>query len=214
MARFLKQKEKKMTTKELINGVSNDGRGIIEQEICYRSSVKIRGVSSLIFHRWSCDSIEAKSKAAKNSKAKKTDDIESYIWRDEDKNICLPGEYLRQSIIHAAKFKQDPRSPRKSAMDLFKAGILVVTELASLGSKDWDFLDRRRVVIQRNGVTRIRPAMMSGWEAEIVVEVLIPEYISPDLLNEVITNAGRLVGVGDFRPTFGRFQIVRFEVLK
>lgn len=202
-----------MKTATMIQDVSNDGKEAIETGLSYRVAIKIRGVSAFLFHRWSCDSVEAKSKASKNSKAKKTDDLESYVWRDEKGYLCLPGEYLRQSIIHAAKFKQDPRSPRKSAMDLFKAGILVITELASLKTKDWDFIDRRRVVIQRNAITRLRPAMLSGWEAEIAIEVLIPEYISQELLNEVVSSAGRLVGVGDFRPTFGRFQIVSFKML-
>ena len=44
------------------------------------------------------------------------------------------------------------------------------------------------------------------------VLVLLPEYISTTLLQEVIANAGRLVGVGDFRPTNGRFGIVNFDV--
>jgi len=26
-------------------------------------------------------------------------------------------------------------------------------------------------------------------------------------------DAGRLVGLGDFRPSFGRFSIIKFEVL-
>jgi hypothetical protein len=42
--------------------------------------------------------------------------------------------------------------------------------------------------------------------------VLVPEYIAPDLLHEVISNAGRLVGIADFRPTFGRFAISGFEI--
>jgi hypothetical protein len=44
-------------------------------------------------------------------------------------------------------------------------------------------------------------------------EVLLPEYISPSFLNETVQAAGRLVGVGDFRPTFGRFQVTKFKVL-
>jgi hypothetical protein len=42
--------------------------------------------------------------------------------------------------------------------------------------------------------------------------VNLPEYIPPDGLLDVIVNAGRLVGVGDSRPTYGRFQVVRFEL--
>ena len=167
----------------------------------------------MLFHRWNCESVEAKSKAAKNSKAKKEDDIESYVWRNEKYELCIPGEYFRQSIIHAAKFKQDPRSPRKSAMDLFKAGVVSLTQLASLGSDEWDYLDTRRVTIQRAGVNRTRPAMRVGWKVDLQFQVLTPEYIDPVLFQDVLNTAGRLVGVGDFRPTYGRFNITHFEVL-
>ena len=118
------------------------------------------------------------------------------------------------STILASKYKQDPRSPRKSAMDLFKAGLVTLTDLGSLGIKDWDYIDRRRVTIQRNGITRSRPAVKMGWKTSIIFQVLTPEYISPDLLNETLQSAGRLVGVGDFRPTFGRFQVTKFKVLQ
>lgn len=181
----------------------------------YTCEITIEGTADILFHRWSNESVEAKAKAPKNSKAKKEDDVESYVYRNKAGEICIPGEYLRQSIIHAAKFKQDPRSPRKSAMDLFKAGIVSLTSLASLGTKDWDYLDKRRVVIQREGaVTRIRPAMLKGWKATFLFQVLLPEYIDPQLLNEVTQMAGRLIGLGDFRPTYGRFTITKFNVLE
>jgi hypothetical protein len=117
------------------------------------------------------------------------------------------------SLIGAAKFRQDPRSPRKSAMDLFKAAVVSVTQLASLGVKDWDYEDRRRVLIQRNAITRSRPAFRAGWKVKIQLQVNLPEYVSPSLLNEVIASAGKLIGIGDFRPTFGRFQVVGFNIL-
>ena len=165
----------------------------------------------MLFHRWNCEAVDTKAKAAKNSKAKKTDDIESYVWRNDAGELCLPGEYLRQSIIMAAKFKQDPRSPRKSAMDLFKAGVVSLTPLASMGTEKWDYLDTRRVMIQRAGINRTRPAMKVGWKAEFDLQVLTPEYVSAELLYDVVSMAGRLVGVGDFRPTYGRFNVVSFS---
>jgi len=99
-------------------------------------------------------------------------------------------------------------------MDLFKAGVVSLTDLASLGVKDWDYLDRRRVMVQRNGITRVRPAMLKGWKATFLLQVLLPEYIDPQMLNEVIQQAGRFVGIGDFRPTYGRFVVTKFEVLR
>lgn len=198
----------------VLDPVSNGAAESIKLEQPYVASIVVEGTASILFHRWNNESVEAKSKATKNSAAKKTDDIESYVWRDQDGTLCIPGEYLRRSIIEAARFRQDPRSPRKSAMDLFKAGVVVLTELASLGVKDWDYLDKRRVTIQRNGITRCRPAMLKGWRAQFEVQVLTPEYIDAHLLNEVTVQAGRLIGLGDFRPTFGRFQVVKFDLIE
>lgn len=193
--------------------VSNGGESAIEFCYPYSVAVTVEGSCPILFHRWNCDAVEAKAKAAKGSAAKKNDDIESYVYRNEAGEICLPGEYLRQSIIMAAKFRQDPRSPRKSAMDLFKAAVISLTDLASLGTTEWDFEDRRRVTVQRNGITRIRPAMREGWKATVQLMVNIPEYVSPTLLRSVLDDAGRLVGVGDFRPTYGRFTVSNWQVL-
>ncbi len=177
----------------------------------YLVETTIVGSAPLLFHRWSNEEVQAKAAAAKNSRIKKTDHIESYVYRNDAGNLCIPGEYLRQSVIQSAKYRQDPRSPRKSAMDLFKAGLVSLTELADTGKKEWDYLDQRRVVIQRSGVTRTRPALLAGWSATFQLEVLLPEYIDPNFLYEVLSQAGRLIGIGDFRPSYGRFQVVRFE---
>jgi hypothetical protein len=208
------------TSEKVMNGVgrvtalgpvTNGAAEAVESGIPYVATVKIKGVADILFHRWNCEAVEAKAKAAKGSKEKKSDNIESYVYRNDDGEICLPGEYLRGAIIGAAKFRQDPRSPRKSAMDLFKAAVVSLTPLASLGTKEWDYEHKCRVTVQRNGVTRIRPAMKTGWEAEFQLMVNLPEYVPADVLNEVIGNAGRLIGLADFRPTYGRFQVVSFE---
>lgn len=190
-----------------ISEVTNGAASVVDSSKPFTMSVTIAGVSDLLFHRWNCEEVEAKAKASKNSKSKKEDNVESYVWRNDDGEICIPGEYLRMSMIAAAKFKQDPRSPRKSAADLYKAGIVSLTPLASLGTDKWDYEDKRRVTIQRNGINRTRPAMRVGWTAEFDFMVNTPEYISLPEFLDTLSTAGRLVGVGDFRPTFGRFTI-------
>jgi hypothetical protein len=191
---------------------TNGAAETIEYSQPYTVDVTIEGTCDMLFHAWNCEEVEAKSKAAKGSKGKKTDNVESYVYRNDKNEICLPGEYLRQSIINAAKFRQDPRSPRKSAMDLYKAGVVCLTPLASLGAKTWDYEDKRRVTVQRNGVTRIRPAFKEGWKATIRLMVLVPEYIRPQDLHDAVSTAGRLIGVADNRPTYGRFMVKSFDV--
>jgi len=203
-------KTKKLNIDE--SQVSNDAMDSIDMEKPYIAKVTITGSSKILFHRWSTPVVDVSNKARKNSDLKKYDNLESYIHRDDDGHIAIPGEYLRQSIIQAAKFRQDPRSPRKSAMDLFKAAVVSLTDLASCGQTEWDFTDRRRVTIQRAGITRERPGLYEGWKATFDLQILTPEYIGQTLLADVITDAGRLVGIGDFRPTFGRFYITCFDV--
>jgi len=192
--------------------VSNDAEDIISMEQPYMAEIQVQGTAPFLFHRWSVEGVDAKAKAAKGSKAKKEDDLESYVYRTPDGELCIPAEYFRMAIIGAAKFRQDPRSPRKSAMDLFKAAIAVLEPDCPLGVKDWSYIDKRRVMIQRNGVTRCRPAMNTGWTTTVPLQVLLPEYVPPAMLNEVIQAAGRLIGVGDFRPSYGRFQFTGFLV--
>lgn len=193
---------------------TNGEESFIEMQKPYRVQIELEGVCPMLFHRWNNESVAAKARAKKGSLEKKTDDTESFMWKDEKGFLCVPGEYVRQAVIHASKYEQDPRSPRKSMMDLMKAALVSLTELASLGVKQPDFTDMRRVVIQRSAVTRSRPAMKAGWKAEFVLMVNLPEYVPPQRLNHILQQAGRIIGLADFRPSFGRFQVNSFRVLK
>jgi len=192
---------------------TNAGDSTIEMQKPYRVAVEIQGVCPLLFHRWNNEAVESKSRAKKGSIEKKTDDIESFLYRNDDGIVCIPGEYVRQSVIHASKYEQDPRSPRKSLMDLMKAALVSLTDLASTGLKEPDFIDKRRVVIQRSAVTRSRPALKEGWKAGFILMVNLPEYLPSQRLNHILQQAGRIVGIADFRPSYGRFNVIKFELL-
>jgi hypothetical protein len=201
-----------------ISEPTNGGKEAIDICSPYTAHITIVGSADLLLHAWNVEAVYEKAKAKKGSEAKKSDNVESYVRRDEDGLICLPAEYLRMSVINAAKFRQDPRSPRKSAMDLFKAAVVSLSPLSPIvnkegnTSKEWDFEHRCRVQVQRNGITRSRPAFREGWSTQISLMVVLPEYVDSSTLHDVISAAGRLIGVGDFRPTYGRFQVTNFEV--
>lgn len=188
------------------------GTGVVDVSKPYYVRVTITGTETMLLHRYDVENVKAQSRAKKGSVDKRVDNTEAYVYRNDSGDICFPGLNFKAALCEAAKFAQDPRSPRKSARDLFRAGIRV-RGLSSFGKKTWDMLDVRKVVIQRNAVPRTRPAMLSGWALAFFVEVLLPEYISPTWLNEVAVNAGRIVGLGDFRPDFGTFMITTFEVV-
>lgn len=176
--------------------------------------MQLEGVCPLLFNRWNNEVVEVKGRTKRGSVERKTDNTEAMLWRNDKNEVCIPGEYLRQAAIHAAKYETDPRSSRKSMMDLMKAALVSLTELASTGLQEPNYMDKRRVVIQKgSSVTRTRPALQEGWKAGFILMVNLPEYVPPQRLNYILQQAGRVVGLADFRPSFGRFNVTHFEVL-
>ncbi len=178
----------------------------------YVAAIKVVGVAPILLHRYDDVAVERKAQAAKNSQAKKQDNIESYVYRTATGEIGIPATNVKACLREAARSLQDPRSPRKSARDLVTASLHVEPFITSLGRTTWDAVDVRRVVVQRNAVSRRRPMFQEGWELELSVVVLAPEYISPSWLHELITRAGRFTGLCDFRPDYGRFRLDSFAI--
>jgi len=195
---------------------SNGARDIIDETAPYIARVMVQGTAPLLFHGWNNESIAEKGKSAKGSKAKKTDDIESYVYRNDAGLLGIPGKNFYASVVEAGRYVQDPRSPRKSARDLCRAGIVPLTVIAPFTpqTKEWDYLDKQRVTVQRNGITRVRPAMREGWKVTFDLLINLPEYIPEHLLTKLLNDAGRLVGVCDYRPTYGRFLVNGFQIVE
>ncbi len=208
---------------EVLGAPTNDAAPLVAFQLPYRVRFTIEGVCPIIFHRWSNEGVAEKNAAKKGSVAKKTDDVESYVYRDEDGYICIPGAYVHAAISSkkegAGRYFQDPRSPRKSAADLYKAAAIPTTLLAPIldakgrKTRKWDFLDQRRMVIQQSSITRQRPSFNAGWQAKFEFDITLPEYVSSQDFLAVLALAGRAVGIADNRPTYGRFQVTRFEVV-
>jgi len=79
-----------------------------------------------------------------------------------------------------------------------------------LGKKRPDYIHEEWVKVQRSQILRNRPAFKDGWEAEFTLLVL-DEQMPVDILKDILENAGRFRGIGDWRPHFGRFEVVEFK---
>lgn len=184
----------------------------------YTVEMIIRGVCDMLFHAYNVEDVAAKTAAKRGDAIKKQDNVEAYVYRDKEGFIVLPGRYVHGAMCNAARRKQDPSSARKSALDLFKAGIFPEGDarimVGTKAAKTWDQLDTQRVVVNHSAVPRTRPMFYAGWSASVRFNVPMPELISPDFFREVAEMAGKFVGVADFRPQYGRFQIDGFKVIK
>ena len=189
----------------------------------YTVNVKIRGVSALLQHKFPIPELEDMSKGGTRSTGAKdyTSEWKEYFYETPDGEIYQPAAHFEGAMVRAAVNFKITGKRGKTYKDLFRAAVFVSPDQILHGVKvpetldtDGDkplYLDVRPVVVQRARVVRIRPTFKAGWELEFTIEV-IDDQIQPELVHDVLTLAGKTVGIGDFRPKFGRFMVTQFEV--
>ena len=201
-----------------VNGsqVSDDVEFSLPQP--YSAKVRIQGTQDILFHRWNEEYVQTKADAKKGSEEKKRDNPEAYVYRNDEGFICIPGRYIVRAVVEAGRNFQDPRSKKKMAKDLVQAAVMANEILSPIlvkgePTKDWEYEDRQRVCIMRSAVTRTRPAFKKGWQVDFTLISLVPDLVTPVFLRKLVDYAGLLEGLGDFRPTYGRFRVVHWEIV-
>ena len=56
---------------------------------------------------------------------------------------------------------------------------------------------------------RLRP-IMNEWELDFELEVINKE-IDLKKLNEILVYSGQYIGIGDYRPKYGRFIVTKYK---
>lgn len=173
--------------------------------------VKIKGISALLMHQFSMKDQDVKSKA-KNQK-RTEDDVESYLYKDEDGNLVQPSTHIIGTLKRAGAKFQIPGQGKLTYKNLMGSGAVIVDpDMIPHEHQSYE-IDRRSVVVMRARITRSRP-MLKKWALSFELEY-DEEEIPKSVLKELLDYAGRRVGIGDFRPEkggpFGRFMVTKFE---
>ena len=184
--------------------------------------MKIQGVSPLLMHSALLNDPMAEiTKALKkiNAKRKKVDaDLEEMsklefyggIYVDKEGYPILPSTCLEACIVEGAKAEKLGKK--------FKATVFVDGDprLIYDGPKDVDglweagtFRDTRRVKVGMSGVMRTRPRF-DEWALSFPI-LYVSSAVTVENVESALVTAGQMVGLCDFRPRFGRFQVVDFK---
>ena len=182
-------------------------------------SVKIKGLSPILINRFKeqDELVEAVKKSTKKDYGTPREQAEATAYRDEkSKKIWVPSTWITGAIKTVASDYKLPGS-RKSMKSVSGGAIFPLEEKIyfenNLKLKDVE-IDSRPVVIQRARIMRHR-ARLEEWALSFDIE--IDETILPvDSVHEVMIDAGKRAGIGDFRPQkggpFGRFVITSWKV--
>lgn len=190
------------------------GNGMLESV-----SFQIVGVAPLIMHNGqTADPLNRFSKALKevSGKRKKTDEdyaemarIEWHagLYVDSEGYAILPSGIIESSIQEGAK-KQKLGKAFKSAVFVDKDARL------DIGTKkkaedlwgDDNYRDTRGVKVGMARVMRTRP-IFPQWKAKIELS-FDNEQVNIADIERAVRDAGTMVGICDYRPKFGRFEVV------
>src|SRR5262249_37760608 len=119
---------------------------------------------------------------------------------------CLPGEMIEAAFVQAAK--KSRRGPQARA-GVISDGFWPL-EYEGPRSPDDLWADERfrltvGVVVQRSRVIRTRP-IFRDWAATVQIDFL-PDQLNPTEIADTMSVLGRIIGIGDWRPKFGRFYV-------
>ena len=181
-------------------------------------SITLTGTAPLIQHSARlANPLDPATKAIKavTSKRKKTDDDHEKIARlehaaglylDPDVGPFIPGENLARCLVDGAKIT-------RSGQKVIRGAIITsdVNPLAYDGPRDVDglwadenFRLMASVKVTTSRTMRCRP-LFRQWRVQ-ANGILDPSVISLEELAEIATQAGSMVGLGDWRPRYGRFR--------
>lgn len=185
--------------------------------------IKLTGTSPLLMQSETlANPLHELTKAHKvvSGKRKRTED--DYLWllhsewsagmyHDKEVGPYIPALNIEACIAEAAKITRLGKT--------VKQAVQVLTEKAKLeydGPRDkkkmWDsnsFADVRGVGITGKKIMRCRPIFLK-WSTKFEVAFMEDVLDKADLIR-ITEEAGRRIGIGTYRPRFGRFQV---EVMK
>lgn len=169
--------------------------------------VTIKGVAPLLQHRFddTKDAGEIKKSGRQYNHEKQA---KQALYTDKNGNIIQPAIHIENSMIKAATEFPMPGKGKKTFKDAFKGGIFVEPLEIPHKIQEWT-IDKQNVVVNRARITRARPRL-DEWELDFTI-ISIDERLTSDIIKQILNEAGNTKGIGDYRPRYGRFEVIKFE---
>lgn len=181
-------------------------------------TITITGTAPLLMHNSRlANPLDPAAKALKRvtGKRNKTDDDHEEVARlehagslyfDQDAGPYIPADNIWRALYDAAK--KTKRGPK------IKEGLFIATDVNPLAYKgprtvdglwqDESFRHLASAKVTTTRIMRCRPIFPIGWRTE-AQGVFDPNVLDLAELVQIAETAGNIVGLGDWRPRYGRF---------
>lgn len=200
------------------NRISQNGSASAVQSSVKRIAVTIRGLPpGIVFQSkgvMAADEGES-GKKKKHRPAEEEARLRAHwVKVDGENQLCIPWVMLYQSICAAAgsfKFRG-----QKTMATIVAATISCESDKIPLGTAKFDVLEEYVKIPPKTGsMVLIGRPKLPKWEASFIL-VADDEMYQAENLREIIAHAGKLIGIGAWRPQLkgphGRFEVVSFDI--
>lgn len=185
--------------------------------------VTIEGTTPLLMNRFTDSAALAVSGGTSSvmvgNKGTPREQAEKKLYIDEHGVLHLPGPNIFRAIIDAGAFHKAGRSKITTQKSSLVPAAVALVEMTcpikgTSGDPQWE-VDSRSVVIPSTGgrIMCHRPRV-DAWRISFTLEVDTGMFSLP-LVRQLLDDAGKRIGLGDFRPArkgpFGRFVVVGWE---
>lgn len=175
------------------------------------------GVKPLLMHNARLsnplDDVAKKMKKISSKRVKTEDDYEELarlehmggLYFDPETGPYVPGQNFERCLVDAARTTKAGKKIERGVFvesDVNPLQYDGPRDIAGLW-KDENFRHAASVKVTTSRVTRTRPHFRQ-WSAD-AEGMFDPAIIGIDELREIADTAGRMIGLGDWRPRFGRF---------
>jgi hypothetical protein len=187
-------------------------------------AIKIVGTTPLICNKFTDAAAESASNGSRGSSAGQDrgtplDIAQSKLYIGNDGNPMIPQPNLLRCLVEGGRFTKIGKSQVTTAKSsiLYACVDVQGAEVPIIHQQPWK-VDTRAVRIPSTGgrILAHRP-MFDDWALEFVVD-LDTSILGEKLLRQIIDDAGKRIGMGDFRPQckgpYGRFVVNNWEVQK
>jgi hypothetical protein len=177
--------------------------------------VTIQGTSPILFNRFRDTAIEGKSK--KRTGAMAEFQIEDKLYQDENGKTQLPATYIRNSIVEASQQFKIVGKGKSTYSKLVASTVQIEPFYIELDAGKYEVFRISAVNPMTKGRMMTERPKYDKWSASFEI-ILNDDSVPVSVINEILEQAGKYVGIGDWRPEkkgmFGKFMITSFKEQK
>lgn len=133
---------------------------------------------------------------------------EAGLYWDDNVGACVPSDNIERCIqlgAQKSRIGKDVQAAVFCSEPIIKLDYEGPRDKAKLYQSE-RFQLRKGVAVQKSRIIRLRPMFPTGWSITFALE-FDDSIINQKNLEKAMVDAGALIGLGDWRPKFGRFTV-------